>query len=279
MTVGERLREARERRKVSLHAIAEKTNVSARFLEAIEKGQYDKLPGGIFTRGFIRSYAVQVGLDPDAIVAQFLSDEPGQRDDDIDEAPPSSREGAPVATMLIVAVGVIAAALLAVYLLKPDWIGSGSRSAPVQEPVSAEGRPSPALGDAQSEVVAAVSAPVALPTPDAPGQEAPATTDAGGSAPAASTTDVPLSPLRLVIAPTGRCWVQVSADGQMRVAREVSVGERITVDASERLSITAGDAGAFAYELNGRPGTSLGAAGRVARATIVPSTVAQFQVP
>ena len=73
--------------------------------------------------------------------------------------------------------------------------------------------------------------------------------------------------------------MQVSADGQMRVAREVSAGERITVDAAERLQIVVGDAGNFAYELNGRPGKSLGAAGRVARATILPATVPQFQAP
>ena len=84
--------------------------------------------------------------------------------------------------------------------------------------------------------------------------------------------EAPKSPLRLVVAPTGRCWVQVSADGQMRVAREVSAGERITIDAAERLQIIVGDAGNFAYEFNGRPGKALGAAGRVARATILPST-------
>jgi hypothetical protein len=89
----------------------------------------------------------------------------------------------------------------------------------------------------------------------------------------------PKAPLRLVIAPQGRCWVQVSADGQMRVAREIAAGERVRVDAAERLQVTVGDAGAFAFELNERPGRALGAAGRVARATIVPSTVAQFQVP
>ena len=50
MTVGERLREAREQQKVSLHAIAEKTNISVRFLDAIEKNQFEKLPGGIFHR-------------------------------------------------------------------------------------------------------------------------------------------------------------------------------------------------------------------------------------
>ncbi len=277
MTVGERLREARERQKVSLHAIAEKTNVSARFLEAIEKGQFDKLPGGIFTRGFIRSYAVQVGLDPDAIVAQFLADEPSQRDDDIDEAPRPSREGAPVATMLLVAVGVIAAVLLLVYVLRPDWIGI--RSAPVRESTSAEVRPSSDAPVASLPETPASPAPVAVPISDVPAQDGSAQPGTSGPSQGTSTADAPMSPLRLVIAPTGRCWVQVSADGQMRVAREVSAGERITVDASDRLSITVGDAGSFAYELNGRPGTSLGTAGRVARATIVPSTVAQFQVP
>jgi hypothetical protein len=64
----------------------------------------------------------------------------------------------------------------------------------------------------------------------------------------------------------------------MRVAREISAGERIAIDAADRLQITVGDAGNFSYELNGRPGKSLGAAGRVARATILPSTVSQFQV-
>ena len=95
---------------------------------------------------------------------------------------------------------------------------------------------------------------------------------------AESVPEAPKSPLRLVVAPTGRCWVQVSADGQMRVAREINAGERLTIDAAERLQITVGDAGNFSYELNGRPGKPLGAAGRVARATILPSTVPQFQV-
>ncbi len=133
MTVGERLREARERQKVSLHAIAEKTNISVRFLDAIEKGQFDKLPGGIFTRGFIRSYASQVGLDPDAAVEQFLSDEPTQRDDDIDQAPARTQgDGPTLATLVLAGLGVIVVALAFVYLLKPGWLGLERVSAPSQ---------------------------------------------------------------------------------------------------------------------------------------------------
>ena len=93
------------------------------------------------------------------------------------------------------------------------------------------------------------------------------------------TPEAPKSPLHLVVSPKGRCWVQVSADGTVRVAREVAAGETLAIDASERLQVVVGNAGAFAYELNGRPGKSLGAAGQVARATIVPATVPQFQEP
>jgi cytoskeletal protein RodZ len=281
VTVGERLREARERQKVSLHAIAEKTNISVRFLDAIEKNQFDKLPGGIFTRGFIRSYAAQVGLDPDATVAQLLSDEPTQRDDDIDEAPARTQGDGPTAgTLLLAFVGFLVVALVLVYVLKPGWLGLGPATAPPTESVATEApaAPTPLASDAPTS-----SAPVAGTAVTPPASAAvPAATTSTPPAPAAtqeSVPEAPRSPLHLVVAPSGRCWVQVTADGQMRVAREVTAGERITVDAAERLQVVVGDAGNFAYELNGRPGKSLGARGQVARATILPATVSQFQAP
>ena len=261
MTVGQRLREARERQKVTLHAIADKTNISVRFLDAIEKGQLEKLPGGIFTRGFIRSYAAQVGLDPDAMVAQLLADEPGQRDDDIDDGPASSGDGPSIGLWAGMAALILVAALAAVYLMRPAWLGVSARTT------------SPPVSDRVADAAVVTPAPaLAEPPPPSAPLVAGATTDA-------PSVESPLSPLRLVVAPSSRCWVQVSADGQMRVAREVAPGERVTVDAAERLQITVGDAGAFAYELNGRPGKSLGATGRVARATILPTTIAQYQQP
>lgn len=282
MTVGERLREARERQKVSLHAIAERTNISVRFLDAIEKGQFDKLPGGIFTRGFIRSYASQVGLDPDAAVDQFLADEPSQRDDDIDQAPARTQgDGPGMATVLMGGLGVIVLALALIYLFKPGWLGLEAAEAPSHEVSAPAETPAPPAGTDSTPTTAASPAGPAV---AAPGASAQIPTTSVTPAPAGalsqeSVQESPKSPLRLVVAPSGRCWVQVTADGQMRVAREVSAGERITVDAAERLQVVVGDAGNFAYELNGRPGKSLGAPGRVARATILPATVPQFQAP
>ena len=60
---GRKLREARERRGLSLRQIASATKISMLTLEALEKNDIARLPGGIFSRGVVRSYAVEVGLD------------------------------------------------------------------------------------------------------------------------------------------------------------------------------------------------------------------------
>ena len=64
---GTKLREARDRKGVSLRAIADATKISVAVLEALERNDESRLPGGIFTRAFVRSYASEVGLDPDAL--------------------------------------------------------------------------------------------------------------------------------------------------------------------------------------------------------------------
>jgi transcriptional regulator with XRE-family HTH domain len=73
---GARLREARERRGVSLRQIANATKISVAALEALERNDISRLPGGIFSRAFVRSYAVEVGLDPDATIKEFIAQFP-----------------------------------------------------------------------------------------------------------------------------------------------------------------------------------------------------------
>jgi len=69
---GSKLREARERRGISLRQIADSTKIAASALEALERNDVSKLPGGIFSRAFVRSYATAVGLDPELMVKEFL---------------------------------------------------------------------------------------------------------------------------------------------------------------------------------------------------------------
>jgi cytoskeletal protein RodZ len=72
--LGDKLKDARQSRKVSLREIEAATKISVSALEALERGDYSKLPGGIFSRSFVRSYAQAVGLDADAVVDEFAED-------------------------------------------------------------------------------------------------------------------------------------------------------------------------------------------------------------
>lgn len=70
--LGSKLKRAREERGISLQEIAATTKISTVALEALEQNDYSRLPGGIFSRAFVRAYALGVGLDAEAMVNQFL---------------------------------------------------------------------------------------------------------------------------------------------------------------------------------------------------------------
>jgi cytoskeleton protein RodZ len=69
--VGERPRRAREARGISLRQVSNVTRISIRTLEAVERNDRSRLPGGIFTRAFVRAYATEVGLDPESPCGRF----------------------------------------------------------------------------------------------------------------------------------------------------------------------------------------------------------------
>jgi len=71
-TLGEELRQKREQRGVTLAEISEATRIGTRFLKAIETDSFSILPGGIFTRSFIRAYAKYVGMNEDEAIALYL---------------------------------------------------------------------------------------------------------------------------------------------------------------------------------------------------------------
>lgn len=71
-TFGDRLRREREMRGVSLDEIAKATKIGTRSLKALEQEDFGKLPGGIFNKGFVRSYAKFLGMDEDQAVADYM---------------------------------------------------------------------------------------------------------------------------------------------------------------------------------------------------------------
>jgi transcriptional regulator with XRE-family HTH domain len=71
-TFGERLRQERERRQISLESIAASSKVNVVLFKGLESGDTSRWPAGIFRRSFVRAYATAIGLDADAVVREFL---------------------------------------------------------------------------------------------------------------------------------------------------------------------------------------------------------------
>ncbi|MEO7143598.1 MAG: helix-turn-helix transcriptional regulator, partial [Bryobacteraceae bacterium] len=70
-SIGEALRRERLRLGLDLGQIAERTKIGTRFLQAMEADDFGKLPGGVFSRSFLRQYAGILGLDEEAISAEY----------------------------------------------------------------------------------------------------------------------------------------------------------------------------------------------------------------
>jgi cytoskeletal protein RodZ len=69
--LGATLKRTREERGVALKDIAARTKISVTALEALERNDLTRLPGGIFGRAFVRAYALEIGANPDATVEAF----------------------------------------------------------------------------------------------------------------------------------------------------------------------------------------------------------------
>ena len=72
-SVGRYLRERREAKPMSVEEVARTTRVPVSSVERIEADQFDELPGEVFVRGFLRSYARAVGIDPDEVLGRYTA--------------------------------------------------------------------------------------------------------------------------------------------------------------------------------------------------------------
>jgi hypothetical protein len=111
---GERLKRERELREVSPNEVVVATRISLRFLEALENEDWDKLPGGIFNRGFVRAIARYLGLDEEHLLAEYDL----ARGDQVPEPAPSPENRIPspprwIIVALAVGAIVVIAALVA----------------------------------------------------------------------------------------------------------------------------------------------------------------------
>jgi cytoskeleton protein RodZ len=287
---GGKLRQARERRGISLRQIAASTKISVAALEALERNDVSKLPGGIFSRGFVRSYATEVGLDPDVTVREFLDRFHGEAPAPAAQPAPPARQvpqpvrdtpvRAPLAQdessfesqqrVATVLLKLFAVSLPLVGIILYLTLGRGPAAGSDANAGQGAGAEREGAGDTpaapqQGDTPAGTVVPPVSPS-------RPAVAAASGP-PAAATAD---QPLVLELHPTGPCWVSLTVDGQTVVSRLMQAGEKDVRRIRESAVIEVGDAGTFAFTVDGRPGRSLGQSGQVKTARISRATLNEY---
>jgi cytoskeleton protein RodZ len=280
---GTFLRQAREKRGLTLQQVAIATKISARVLEALERNDPSKLPGGIFSRAFVRSYAKEVGLDPEAAVASFVAafpDDSGAGDVPVAttaEEAESYESHRRVATTVVKLLGASAIVVILGLIVYTAWQRTRGPAAPqagqrpaVAEPAPQVAVPAPAPVEATPAVPAGGSAAeqTAANVPGGDGRAASAASMPAAPAASPAAAGAAAAPLVVGLSATEACWLSVSVDGTRLPSRTLGAGERVEFPVNQSITMTVGNAGALDMSLNGKPAKALGGAGQVVTTTI-----------
>ena len=253
MSIGAQLRASREARGLSIDAVAHATRVQPRILAAIERDDVAAVPPRPFGRGFVRSYAQEIGLDPDKVTrdyfAQFAPPPPVL--DAPEEPPKDTSRGV---TPLAIATFGIAAGLAIALFLGRSWVARPP--SPAGQAIGTSGSTQAATPPTDT-AVAAPAAAVALPVPVA--------------APA------PSARLSIVLTASRKSWVTANADGRRALFQIVLPGSPQTVSATREIKLRVGDAGALQWVINGRSAGAMGRSGQVRDIRVTPDTAARIQ--
>ncbi len=240
-SLGEELKQAREERGIKLREIADATHIGLRFLQAIEADDYSILPGGIFNRSFVRSYARYVGLDEEYVLTRYNQQVEAQEREsgrnlhspfEVSEGEGTSSWGRTFIILLILVI--LGAGGYGAYLYYQVYLAKATKS----------GQSQPLRSEAQRPE------PVTPPGPEPKASPEPAISSLA-SVPATSTL---ADELKLqILARDGDCWLRVKVDQDKTEERTLKQGETGEYMATERIVLTLGNVPAVTLTLNGAP--------------------------
>ncbi|HEX2089519.1 MAG TPA: RodZ domain-containing protein [Actinomycetota bacterium] len=212
--VGEKLREAREQRGVTIEQAAEATRISKRYLEALENDSpMDDLLNPAYGRLFLKNYAKYLDLDPDEVAPPPI-EQPRMEPPVVDVLRPAMRPDGRLLSRVLMAAAVIALIGLAI-----------TRN----------------YGEPQRET--ADTPPTSAPTPAQTGPASPN--------PSPSPSPTPATGLNGVLRVTDRSWVSVTADGENVIRETVDPPRSLTLEADRLLEVILGNGGGVRLRLNG----------------------------
>jgi len=278
--LGDRLRQAREAREISVQAVSSVTKIREHILIALETDTFEDLPAPVFVRGFLRTLARYYKLNTEELLALYAEAVP--QEPSLESAPAVEDRPAPAQAPVIsgrrtwpgwlnpssVMFGLIAVLVVAALV----WGGNGLMSGGIKLPDIASFLPQPSINTpvpaaratTSATPVAASAAPTAavVPTTVASATTAPAATvPAIFATPTMTTPPAAAFEVRLDI--VSRAWVKVEVDGVGAHEGVLDTGTSKTFKAAKRLTLRVGNAAGVTVALNGKAQPALGADGDV----------------
>lgn len=248
------LKSVREERGLSLSDVFERTRVSIINLEALEQGDFDRLPPPVYARNFIRKYARAVGIDEKPILDRYARHldtlHPPSEEKKVQKPWPEANRRYPFLFMSL--AGVILAGILVSALFLYDQAGRPPSSAPA---AAVESSPEPATPVAENTATATPPAPEMNPVSAAPPVSLEKTT-----IPAVSPAG---KMYHLVFDARELTWIRITEDQNPPYQVLLKPGERIERMASEFFLLDIGNAGGIHLTFQGKPLGSLGKPGQI----------------
>ena len=265
LEIGTRFRKSRASLNLSIDKIAAETRINPRFLEAIENERFDLLPGGIFNRGFIRAYAVRLGLDPEEAIQGYETlfragdAEPVQQ-----ETERVRGQTTKIPVYYVALAGLLILVVVFYFLTRHKEPPLTAANPPVAEP-PAVAPPEPAPAEVPAPETVAATGPVPVPT-----SEVPPAKPERVPAPSPSNAAVVIE-----LEVREESWFKLSSDGNDVVNSEVlPPGTTRRYTAANTMNVSIGNAAGIALRVNGQPVSSLGRTGQVRNIMITPTTSA-----
>jgi cytoskeleton protein RodZ len=264
LTVGQYLRQEREKRKVTLDSVAKVTRITKENLEALENDEFQAISAPVFARGFLRNYATYLGLDPRELLARYESQTDRVKISRAEEAAQPSKEKNPLFRYLLFLCILLAGAAIIYYLQKPPVPTSpaspSSRITPAPSPLS----PSTAPGAPPSPPKTAASPEKAAPAGIPPGkkEQPPEKVVAAATVPGEKET-TPNRRHTLKAVTTEKTWMRIRDDEGQVSDVLLQPKETSTWTARRQFYIIVGNAGGVELFFDGVSQGRLGKSGEV----------------
>ncbi len=307
--VGDTLRRTRLKRNLQLEEISNELKISTRLLQAIENDQYDKLPGGVFAKSFVRQYARLLGLDEEEIAGRMQQAMgPGE---DFQQVPERQRPGSvsPIqvpkvdewetvgdkrfrwsgwlSAAVLVAVMVVCSAVYT-WMQRPKApvtvqaslaAHSAVQSAPAPAPSVTAPTPSPVEPAAAPPQVAEQKPAEQKPEEQKPTEAKPVEPQPAEPAPVPAAARVappnPDATVHVEITADESVWVLARADGKYAFSATMEAHTTRTVEGVKDVMVRLGNAGGVTISLNGKP---IGPAGPKGQVRTIQFTSGGFQI-